>query len=160
MILLQTKINSLIGDLYLVASEKGLKGVYWQKQPYQFHDYKNEKINYILSQTEKQLSEYFSGHRREFNLDLDIVGTPFQKKVWNQLLKIPYGTTFSYLEISKQIDNEKAFRAVGNANGKNPFSIIIPCHRVIASDGSLGGYAGGVDRKIKLLNLEKNRACL
>ena len=160
MILLQAKINSLIGDLYLVASEKGLKGVYWQKQPYQFHDYKNEKINYILSQTEKQLSEYFSGHRREFNLDLDIVGTPFQKKVWNQLLKIPYGTTFSYLEISKQIDNEKAFRAVGNANGKNPFCIIIPCHRVIASDGSLGGYAGGVDRKIKLLNLEKNRACL
>lgn len=160
MILLQTKINSLIGDLYLVASEKGLKGVYWQKQPYQFHDYKNEKINYILSQTEKQLSEYFSGHRREFNLDLDMVGTSFQKKVWNQLLKIPYGTTFSYLEISKQIDNEKAFRAVGNANGKNPFSIIIPCHRVIASDGSLGGYAGGVDRKIKLLNLEKNRACL
>jgi methylated-DNA-[protein]-cysteine S-methyltransferase len=160
MILLQTKINSLIGDLYLVASEKGLKGVYWQKQPYQFHDYKNEKINYILSQTEKQLSEYFSGHRREFNIDLDMVGTPFQKKVWNQLLKIPYGTTFSYLEISKQIDNEKAFRAVGNANGKNPFSIIIPCHRVIASDGSLGGYAGGVDRKIKLLNLEKNRACL
>ena len=160
MILLQAKINSLIGDLYLVASEKGLKGVYWQKQPYQFHDYKNEKINYILSQTEKQLSEYFSGHRREFNLDLDIVGTPFQKKVWNQLLKIPYGTTFSYLEISKQIDNEKAFRAVGNANGKNPFCIIIPCHRVIASDGSLGGYAGGVERKIKLLNLEKNRACL
>jgi len=160
MILLQTKINFLIGDLYLVSSEKGLKGVYWQKQPYQFHDYKNEKINYILSQTEKQLSEYFSGHRREFNIDLDMVGTPFQKKVWNQLLKIPYGTTFSYLEISKQIDNEKAFRAVGNANGKNPFSIIIPCHRVIASDGSLGGYAGGVDRKIKLLNLEKNRACL
>ena len=160
MILLQTKINFLIGDLYLVSSENGLKGVYWQKQPYQFHDYKNEKINYILSQTEKQLSEYFSGHRREFNIDLDMVGTPFQKKVWNQLLKIPYGTTFSYLEISKQIDNEKAFRAVGNANGKNPFSIIITCHRVIASDWSLGGYAGGVDRKIKLLNLEKNRACL
>ncbi|WP_397601374.1 methylated-DNA--[protein]-cysteine S-methyltransferase [Silvanigrella sp.] len=160
MVILQTKINSLIGDLYLVASEKGLKGVYWKKQPYLFYEHKNEKINDILCQTEKQLSEYFSGQRQEFNLDLDMVGTPFQKKVWNQLLKIPYGSTFSYLEISKQIDNEKAFRAVGNANGKNPFSIIIPCHRVIASDGSLGGYAGGVDRKIKLLNFEKNRVHL
>jgi len=94
-----------------------------------------------------QLQEYFDGKRKDFDIKLNPEGTDFQKKVWNQLLEIPYGKTLSYLELSKQLDDVKAIRAVANANGKNPIWIIIPCHRVIGSDGSLTGYAGGLNRK-------------
>lgn len=101
-----------------------------------------------------QLKEYFEGTRSEFNLILNPQGTPFQKSVWKQLETIPYGKTFSYLELSKQLGDIKAIRAVANANGKNPLWIIIPCHRVIGSDGSLTGYAGGLYRKQWLLEHE------
>ncbi|PWI29903.1 cysteine methyltransferase [Flavobacteriaceae bacterium LYZ1037] len=101
-----------------------------------------------------QLNEYFEGNRKHFDLLLNPVGTDFQKKVWDALLNIPYGKTISYLELSKQLDDVKAIRAVANANGKNPLWIVVPCHRVIGSDGSLTGYAGGLHRKQWLLEHE------
>lgn len=153
---LQKKINSRIGNLYLVASEIGLKGVFWVNQSILMDDGSNMKTSQILIHTEKQLSEYFDGKRKEFDLLLDIEGTEFQKKVWTQLRQIPYGKTNSYKEVAAKVKNERASRAVGTANGKNPLSIIVPCHRVISSDGSLGGYAGGLNIKTKLLQLEKN----
>ena len=101
-----------------------------------------------------QLQEYFDGNRKAFDIKLNPEGTDFQRKVWNQLLEIPYGKTISYLDLSKQLGDVKAIRAVANANAKNPIWIIIPCHRVIGSDGSLTGYAGGLNRKQWLLEHE------
>lgn len=101
-----------------------------------------------------QLNEYFEEKRQHFNLQLNPEGTDFQKTVWNALRTIPYGKTISYLDLSKQLDDVKAIRAVANANGKNPLWIIVPCHRVIGSDGSLTGYAGGLHRKQWLLKHE------
>ncbi len=101
-----------------------------------------------------QLNEYFEGTRKQFDLKLNPEGTDFQKRVWDALLTIPYGKTISYLNLSKQLDNVKAIRAVANANGKNPLWIITPCHRVIGTDGSLTGYAGGLHRKKWLLEHE------
>jgi methylated-DNA-[protein]-cysteine S-methyltransferase len=103
-----------------------------------------------------QLAAYFKGTRREFELELAPEGTPFQQQVWRELLNIPYGRTVSYLEIARAIGNEKAVRAVGAANGQNPISIIIPCHRVIGANGKLTGYGGGLWRKEWLLNHERN----
>ncbi len=103
----------------------------------------------------KQLQEYFSGKRKKFNIPLDLSsGTLFQQKVWKTLLEIPYGKTESYKWVARQIRKPKATRAVGNANGKNPIPIIIPCHRVVSSDGGLGGYSAGLHNKRKLLKLE------
>lgn len=102
----------------------------------------------------KQLDEYFIGKRKKFNLPLKLEGTFFQKKVWVELSKIPFGTVISYKDLAKKVGKPKAFRAVGNANGKNKFPIILPCHRVIASDGKLGGYGLGLPRKKKLLDHE------
>lgn len=108
----------------------------------------------VLEDAVYQLQEYFEGQRETFNLQLNPQGTPFQQGVWEELLKIPYGKTMSYLELSKKLDNVKAIRAVAAANGKNPLWIIVPCHRVIGSDGSLTGYAGGLHRKKWLLEHE------
>ena len=101
-----------------------------------------------------QLNEYFQGSRKQFNLKLNAQGTDFQKKVWQELEQIPYGKTISYLKLSKQLGDTKAIRAVANANGKNPLWIIVPCHRVIGSNGSLTGYAGGIHRKKWLIEHE------
>jgi methylated-DNA-[protein]-cysteine S-methyltransferase len=101
-----------------------------------------------------QLNEYFEGKRKAFELPLLMVGSDFQKSVWNELLKIPFGKTVSYLKLSQQLGNEKAIRAVASANGANALSILVPCHRIIGSDGSLTGYAGGLTTKKKLLQLE------
>ena len=109
----------------------------------------------LIKECFKQLKEYFEGNRMKFDLPLDARGTEFQKKVWNELLNIPYGETKSYNDIAVAIGNEKACRAIGMANNKNPIPIIIPCHRVIGSNGKLVGYAGGVNVKEKLLNIEK-----
>lgn len=154
---LQWKLDSPVGPLYLVASWIGLEGVHWQKQKTRMapHLRGDEKPAVILRQATEQLEEYFRGERRSFDIPLSTRGTEFQKKVWKILSQIPYGKTFSYTEVAVKIANAKAVRAVGSANGKNPLSIIVPCHRVIAADGSLGGYAGGLDRKGKLLQLEK-----
>ncbi|MDX1543736.1 MAG: methylated-DNA--[protein]-cysteine S-methyltransferase [Christiangramia sp.] len=107
-----------------------------------------------LKSAADQLASYFEGELKDFDLKLNPKGTDFQKKVWNKLLEIPYGTTTSYLELSRALGDEKAIRAVASANGKNPLWIIVPCHRVIGSDGSLTGYAGGLHRKKWLLDLE------
>jgi len=101
-----------------------------------------------------QLKEYFAGTRKKFDVPLDIEGTDFQKRVWNELRNIPYGKTISYKTLSEKLGDVKAIRAVGKANGQNPIAIIIPCHRVIGANGSLVGYAGGLDIKEKLLHLE------
>ncbi|MDD2448042.1 MAG: methylated-DNA--[protein]-cysteine S-methyltransferase [Sulfurimonas sp.] len=110
----------------------------------------------LLLRLEKEVLEYFRGERKEFTIPLSPSGTTFQKEVWKTLLSIPYGTTVSYKTEAKIFGNPKAIRAVANANGKNPISILIPCHRVIASDGSLGGYSGGLDKKEFLLSLESD----
>ena len=109
----------------------------------------------IIRDTIKQLDEYFKGNRLEFEIPLVFIGTEFQKIVWNELIKIPYGKTCSYLELSQNLGDPKAIRAVANANGANAISIIVPCHRIIGADGNLTGYAGGLRVKRKLLDLEK-----
>jgi methylated-DNA-[protein]-cysteine S-methyltransferase len=152
----QWLLKSKIGPLYLVASSEGLQGVFWKKQPVTMAkslDRPSGEVQ-ILAEASQQIEEYLAGKRFEFDLPINANGTSFQKQVWNELLRIPYGKTFSYQEIAKKINHKKAARAVGAANGKNPLSIIVPCHRVIASDGSLGGYAGGLKIKSKLLGLE------
>ena len=111
----------------------------------------------LFQQLEIELADYFTGTLKNFNIPILMIGTDFEKRVWNELLKIPYGITKSYLEIAKQVGNPTAFRAVARANGSNNISIIIPCHRVIASNGDLQGYGGGLWRKEKLLNLENNQ---
>lgn len=154
---LQWKMDSPVGPLYLVASRLGLEGVHWNRQKVQLAPSLDgdDKPVAILRKTVQQLDEYFRGERRSFDLPLSPRGTEFQKKVWKALSRIPYGKTFSYTEVALKIANARAVRAVGSANGKNPLSIIVPCHRVIAADGSLGGYAGGLDKKGRLLQLEK-----
>ncbi len=115
----------------------------------------NASCKLHLDALEKQLAKYFKGERREFDIPLDITGTTFQKTVWLSLLQVPYGHTISYAEQAKLIERPTAVRAVANANGQNRVAIILPCHRVIGSDGTLTGYGGGVWRKGKLLELEK-----
>lgn len=120
----------------------------------------HENYDYILEETPlikmaaKQLDEYFNGERQQFDFPLDLTGTIFQTKVWQELLKIPYGQTKSYKDIAAAINNPKAYRAVGMANNKNRIMIVVPCHRVISSDNKLTGYAGGLEKKEFLLNLE------
>ena len=109
----------------------------------------------ILQAAIQQLHEYFAGQRQQFDLPILLVGTPFQKTVWQALMQIPFGETLSYLQLAKNIDNVKAVRAVANANGANAMSIMIPCHRIIGSDGQLVGYAGGTEAKQALLSLEQ-----
>jgi methylated-DNA-[protein]-cysteine S-methyltransferase len=154
---MQYKLDSKIGPLYLVASETGLQGVFWKKQRAPLAGSLSSEAPEIriLARAKSQLEEYLSGQRQAFDLPLDIQGTPFQQKVWAQLSRIPYGKTVSYKDIARKIKNENAVRAVGTANGKNPLCIIVPCHRVIASDGTPGGYSGGLDIKHRLLELER-----
>lgn len=113
-----------------------------------------EGSNVHLDLLKKELAEYFSGNRKAFSVSLDMVGTEFQKEVWNELLNIPYGKTASYLQQALAMNKPESVRAVANANGMNKIAIIIPCHRVIGSNGKLTGYAGGLERKKWLLNLE------
>jgi len=124
-------------------------------QPQELGAYSDEHA--VLNQTKLQLEEYFSGRRTQFDLPLAAKGTDFQQSVWQALCKIPYGETWSYQQLADEIGNPKAVRAVGLANGKNPISVIVPCHRVIGKNGKLTGYAGGVETKEKLLQLERSK---
>lgn len=153
--LAQRKFSSAIGPLYLVASSAGLRGVYWERQDLTASTDPGEKSRRYLDQAERELSEYFLGRRKIFSVPLDPRGTEFQNAVWRELARIPYGATCSYQDIAARVNKPKACRAVGTANGRNPLSVIVPCHRVIAADGTLGGYAGGLERKSRLLRLEK-----
>jgi len=143
-----------IGKLLLVGHETALTQIFfpgtWKEQD--IDDCILDKSNFIHVTT--QLDEYFSGKLQQFTVPLDLRGTPFQKQVWQQLSNIPYGTTTNYGEIAKGINNPKASRAVGMANGKNPIPIIIPCHRVIGKKGTLTGFGGGLDIKQQLLEFE------
>ena len=143
-------INSPLGITKIEGDENGIASVTVLNSKEKTTDI----IPEILQDCVFQLNEYFEGNRKEFSLKLNPQGTLFQKHVWEELQTIPYGKTVSYLELSKQLGDVKAIRAVANANGKNPLWIIIPCHRVIGSDGSLTGYAGGLHRKQWLLEHE------
>lgn len=144
--------SSPIGILEIICSEDTILSVMFVERENSVMNKGNE----ILENTIIQLNEYFNGSRKEFNLKVSLSGTDFQKNVWNELLKIPYGETLSYKSLAIRVGNEKSVRAVGSANGKNKICIIVPCHRVIGANGSLTGYAGGIDRKQWLLNHEKN----
>ena len=143
-------IDSPLGTTKIVGNENGVIAV----SVLNTNEKTSDVIPEVLEDCVIQLNEYFEGIRKQFNLKLNPQGTDFQKKVWDALKEIPYGKTTSYLKLSKQLGDVKAIRAVANANGKNPLWIIVPCHRVIGSDGSLTGYAGGLHRKQWLLNHE------
>jgi O-6-methylguanine DNA methyltransferase len=150
-----TFIDTPIGKLLLAASERGLRYIHFggiQPPPRKGEIWIESPA--MLKPYEEQLQAYFGGKLCEFTCKLDLVGTEFQKKCWHALLRIPYGRTCSYAEIAKQVGSPRGFRAVGQANHNNPIPIIVPCHRVITSSGTLGGYGGGLDLKERLLRLE------
>lgn len=150
-------VSSPVGALKIVVRNQKLVAILWD----------NEKLNRVkldqmaekgkdplILETERQLNEYFLGQRKVFDLPIEMAGTPFQQEVWELLRQIPFGATWTYREIAQGVDRPKAVRAVGAAIGRNPVSIIVPCHRVIATNGNLTGFAGGLERKKILLDLE------
>lgn len=150
-----THYQSPMGTMTIQACDDGVLGAWFETQTTQPDDIGLKDDQHpVLVSTMKQLGEYFSGERTHFELPIAAKGTLFQQQVWGALMKIPYGETWSYQDIANEIDNPKAVRAVGLANGKNPISIIVPCHRVIGKNGKLTGYAGGIEIKEKLLQLE------
>jgi methylated-DNA-[protein]-cysteine S-methyltransferase len=151
-------LPSPVGRLQLVANNDALLAILWDGESeyhVRFGEMIEDTTHPILLKAKRQLKEYFDGQRKTFDLPLAFQGTEFQMKVWHALLTIPYGETRSYKQIAEQIGNVKAVRAVGAANGRNPISIITPCHRVIGAGGKLVGFTGGLDRKEILLNIEK-----
>ena len=152
-------ISSPVGTLTLVASDSGLAAILWENdnpRRVPLQAVTNDDDHPILRRVEQQLNEYFEGKRTSFDVALDCVGTTFQKSVWDALLRIPYGETRTYGEIAAELGNPKAVRAVGAANGRNPLSIVTPCHRVIGAHGGLTGFAGGLGAKEFLLRLERS----
>jgi methylated-DNA-[protein]-cysteine S-methyltransferase len=151
-----TVIASPVGPLFLAATEAGLTQLRFVAQPNadQAGATAQCAAGHILREVEEQLAQYFAGRRRSFDLPLAPGGTEFQVATWHELCAIPYGETLSYRELARRLGKPQAVRAVGSANGANPVSIIVPCHRVIGSDGSLVGYGGGLDTKRRLLELE------
>ena len=155
------EMKSPVGKLKLVASSRALVAVLWEKERpnrVKLDEISLDPQHPVLIEAERQLSEYFAGKRTQFDLPLEPDGTEFQKKVWRALREIPFGKTKSYLELARTIGSPDASRAVGAANGKNPLSIVVPCHRVVGADGALTGFAGGLETKAALLALEASRA--
>ncbi|WP_338490001.1 methylated-DNA--[protein]-cysteine S-methyltransferase [Pseudomonas trivialis] len=152
-----TLMPSPVGQLTLVARAGKLAAILWETERanrVRLDNLIEACDNPVLLETQRQLREYFAGTRSHFELELDFTGTVFQKQVWQALLTIPFGETRSYSQIARQIGNPTAVRAVGAANGRNPISIIAPCHRVIGASGTLTGFAGGLEAKQYLLTLE------
>jgi len=150
--------DSPVGPLLLAGDDTALRVIGFPKEgkPQKPEaGWAESAVRGVLAEAVKQLREYFAGKRTEFDLPLVPEGTAFQRSVWKCLREIPYGETISYAELAKRVGNPKAARAVGSANGKNPLPIVIPCHRVIAADGTLGGFGGGLPTKAKLLDLER-----
>lgn len=150
-------IWSPVGELTLVADDRGLAAILWENDKpgrVRLGALREKADHPVLLETERQLAQYFAGTRRAFDVPLSFAGTDFQKRVWATLLAIPFGETRSYGEIADQLGAPGASRAVGAANGRNPISIIAPCHRVVGSDGKLTGFAGGLEAKRFLLDLE------
>ncbi|WP_441961812.1 methylated-DNA--[protein]-cysteine S-methyltransferase [Mycolicibacterium houstonense] len=150
-------VDSPVGLLTLAGRDGRLMHLRMVDQTYEPSRTGWETDDSAFPEAIEQLAAYFAGELTEFDLELDMVGTQFQRRVWEALRTIPYGETCSYGEIARQIGSPAAFRAVGLANGHNPIGIIVPCHRVIGANGSLTGYGGGLDRKRALLELEKSR---
>jgi methylated-DNA-[protein]-cysteine S-methyltransferase len=153
-----TVIDSPIGPLTLVATNGVLSGVYMVRQrhlPAEESFGERDPDGEVFAETGRQLNEYFAGKRRDFDLPLAFHGTPFQQRVWTALREIPYGETVSYGKLADELGQPSAARAVGLANGKNPISVIVPCHRVVGSTGGLTGYGGGLERKRYLLDFER-----
>ncbi|WP_044419094.1 methylated-DNA--[protein]-cysteine S-methyltransferase [Halarcobacter anaerophilus] len=167
-IIATTVIQTPLGDMFAASTKNGICMLNYydqrkektQKELEKMKKFFNADIipahNKYFEVLQKELKEYFEKKRENFTIPLQLVGTPFQQSVWKILQLIPYGETISYLDEAKLLKNEKAVRAVANANGRNPISIIIPCHRVIASGGKIGGYSSGIDKKIELLKLENS----
>lgn len=159
--LVYTESSSPLGPIWLAATDQGLAGMWFEGQRHApdrsgWALCPDSQQHPVLNATNQQLQAYFAGSLRQFDLPLDLRGgTVFQQSVWQALLRIPVGKTTSYGEISRRIAKPLAIRAVGTAIGRNPISIIVPCHRVVGADGSLTGYAGGLDRKLALLQLER-----
>ena len=155
-----TVLPSPVGPLRLAATDAGLRAILWPADGDRValpeaHD---DPDHPVLVEAARQLGEYFDGDRTEFDLPLDPVGTPFQRSAWDALRTIPYGETVSYAEQAGRMGDARKARAVGAANGKNPLSIVVPCHRVVGADGSLTGFAGGVETKAWLLAHERATA--
>lgn len=150
-------VKTPVGELKLVANDRGLVAVLWENDDparVKLPAAEENPRHPILKQAEQQLLEYFNGSRKEFSVPIEMLGTEFQKTVWRALLTIPFGETRSYGELARQIKKPSASRAVGAANGRNPVSILVPCHRVIGASGKLTGFAGGLEAKAKLLSIE------
>lgn len=150
-------MKSPVGVLKLVAGARGMAAILWENEDpnrVRLRPLEVDENHPVLLEAERQLNEYFAGKRKKFSLEFDFAGTEFQKEVWRALAAIPFGETRSYAQIARQIGRPKAVRAVGAANGRNPLSIIIPCHRVIGSNGKLTGFAGGLKTKAFLLKIE------
>lgn len=151
------RFNSRLGWITLAASPDGLRGLWFEGQHYfpDLPDRLPDTVEGVLKEAEHQLQAYFSGQRQDFDLPLDLSrGTDFQRGVWQALINLPFGSTTTYANLARQIGRPDAVRAVGAAIGRNPISVIVPCHRVLGTDGSLTGYAGGLERKIELLRIE------
>ncbi|GAA0481742.1 methylated-DNA--[protein]-cysteine S-methyltransferase [Streptomyces stramineus] len=157
-----TVIDSPYGPLTLVATDGVLSGLYMEEQrhrpPQETFGDPGDPGDEPFAEAARQLAAYFAGESTTFDLPLHLEGTPFQRRVWAGLQEIPYGRTLSYGELAERIGATNGSRAVGLANGKNPVGIIVPCHRVIGSTGSLTGYGGGLDRKRRLLSFERGAA--
>jgi methylated-DNA-[protein]-cysteine S-methyltransferase len=152
-----TRFASPVGALKLVATDSALVAVAWRDQragQVPVESAVEAGAHPVLDATARQLEQYFAGERREFDLPLQLMGTDFQRRAWEALLTIPFGETRTYADMARQIGQPTAVRAVGAANGRNPLSIVVPCHRVIGSSGALTGFGGGLDAKVRLLALE------
>lgn len=157
----QTRIESPIGELTLIASDAGLRRISWPDEDSADRDEAAfDDAHPVLAAAAAQLDEYFAGDRHEFDLPFDLIGTDFQREAWLALADVPYGETTSYGEQAERIGRPGASRAVGAANGKNPIPIVLPCHRIVGADGSLTGFAGGLDLKQKLLAHEQAQQSL
>lgn len=143
------KYESLVGVLYIVSDDEHLLSIQIER-PEEGRSFESE----IIKDTMSQLDEYFNGKRKIFNLPLNILGTDFEKEVYNHMINVPYGHTVSYKQLSETSGRAKAYRAVGSVCAKNPYPIVVPCHRILKSDQTLGGYALGLEMKVKLLELE------
>lgn len=155
-----TEIDSPLGMLLLAASQRGITGLYFEEHKYFSgpDDWRRDDAQPHLVEAARQLQEYFRGERHFFDLALDASGTPFQQAVWDALRSLHFGTTTTYSAIAQRIAKPNAIRATGTAIGRNPISIIVPCHRVLGSSGGLSGFAGGLPRKRYLLDLESRHA--
>ncbi len=153
--LLERWIDTPLGALRLVARGEALAGVYFAEHAHAPPTAPRSDASPALARAEAQLREYFAGTRRAFDLRLDPIGTPWQARVWGELARIPFGETRSYADVARALGSPNGTRAVGHANGRNPLSIVVPCHRVIGADGSLTGYGGGVANKEWLLAHER-----